>query len=128
MVVISTTGISDHGRDIPLAMIPLYHWLLPVPHKDKKEMEKLLALEIASGGSSSLRGYVAVRPSLLTDGPAIGVNKVRAAFEADGKVAASAIGYTIARSDVGAWIFEELVEDRRGAQGSWFNKLVSITY
>jgi hypothetical protein len=76
-VVVSTTGISNHGHDIPIAMIPLYHWLLPVPHADKKKMEGLLATVVQSA-SPAIAGFVAVRPSLLTDGPMLGMDKVRA--------------------------------------------------
>lgn len=30
LAVISTTGLSEHGRDFPFVMIPLYHWALQV--------------------------------------------------------------------------------------------------
>ena len=39
LVVLSTTGISSAGCDIPLLMAPLYHGLLGPPHKDKRAME-----------------------------------------------------------------------------------------
>ena len=42
LIVISTTGISQHGRDVPLVMLPLYHWALKVPHGDKAGMERLI--------------------------------------------------------------------------------------
>ncbi len=41
VIAISSTGI-DNRRDIPVTMIPLYHWLLAQPHADKKNMEKAL--------------------------------------------------------------------------------------
>jgi nucleoside-diphosphate-sugar epimerase len=34
LVLLSTTGISSKSRDVPIAMLPLYHWLLAVPHAD----------------------------------------------------------------------------------------------
>lgn len=125
-IVISTTGISDHGRDIPIAMIPLYHWLLPVPHADKKKMETLLAAE-AQSKDSVVKGFVAVRPSLLTDGPLLGVEKVRAGTESQGRVAKEAIGYTISRNDVGNWIYSVLVEED-ASRDKFVNHFVGITY
>ncbi|KAH8594356.1 hypothetical protein B0O99DRAFT_624811 [Bisporella sp. PMI_857] len=118
-VLLSTTGISEHGRDIPIAMIPLYHWMLPVPHEDKKKME---ALAITSG-----RRYVLIRPSLLMDGKAKGVSALRVGAELPGQKgdATSTIGYTISREDVGAWIFGECV---KGNSQKWEGKIVALTY
>ena len=127
MVVMSTTGISDSGRDIPIAMIPLYHWLLPVPHKDKKMMEKILVDEIRYGASSAIEGFIAVRPSLLTTGQPKGFEAIRAAVDANDKIDKSAIGYTISREDVGGWIFEELIEDKSGKRNKYLNHCVAIT-
>jgi hypothetical protein len=125
-IAVSTTGISDHGRDIPIALVPLYHWLLPVPHADKKRMENLLANEIKSA-EPTIRGFVAVRPSLLTDGDLLGVEKIRAGTESEGTVAKSAIGYTISRIDAGNWIYRMLVEDK-DSRAKYVNQFVSITY
>ncbi|CAI4218997.1 unnamed protein product [Parascedosporium putredinis] len=58
VVVVSTTGISEFGRDIPLAMIPLYA-ALRSPHADKKKMEE----RIRTSGEA----WTAVRPSLLVE-------------------------------------------------------------
>lgn len=129
LVVISTTGISDSGRDVPLAMLPLYHWLLPIPHKDKKMMERLLVEEIKGhdDASSAIENFVAVRPSLLTDGRALGFGAIRAGIDRKGKLDNSAIGYTISRADVGGWIFEGLVEDKAGKKSTYLNQFVSIT-
>lgn len=127
VVVISTTGISDHGRDIPVAMIPLYHFMLPVPHKDKKEMERLLAAE-TKPGSSCIEGFVVVRPSLLTNGPAQGAKKIRVGVESLERLESPAIGYTISRADVGGWIFEAVLEDRDGGRHTYLNKFVTVTY
>jgi nucleoside-diphosphate-sugar epimerase len=129
-VVISSTGISDFGRDIPLAMVPLYHWMLPVPHADKKAMERLLVAESAkpAGGvgvaGRVIEGFVAVRPSLLTDGPAT-EGRVRVGVE-EGKVDKRGVGYTISRADVGKWIFENVVVEWEG-RGRWVDKFVSLS-
>ncbi|KAJ3580456.1 hypothetical protein NPX13_g98 [Xylaria arbuscula] len=45
IIVCSTTGMSKFGRDIPIAMIPLYHYMLKVPHADKIIMEETLGLK-----------------------------------------------------------------------------------
>ena len=127
MAVISTTGISDYGRDIPLAMVPLYYWLLPVPHRDKKRMEKMLVEEVKDAASSVLQGFIAVRPSLLTKGTSVGSEAIRAAVESEGKVAKAAVGYTISREDVGGWIFERLVEDKLEKRSTYLNHSVAIT-
>lgn len=127
LVVISSTGISDSGRDIPIAMVPLYHWLLPVPHKDKKMMEKLLVEEFKNDTSSAIANFVAVRPSLLMNGRAVGFGAIRAGVESQGEIDKSAIGYTITRADVGGWIFEGLVEDKGGKRSKYLNQFVNIT-
>jgi hypothetical protein len=50
IVTVSTTGISK-TRDVPYLLVPLYHWVLAVPHIDKSEMEKAMAMaSVASGG------------------------------------------------------------------------------
>lgn len=127
LVAISSTGISDHNRDVPLAMLPLYHLMLPIPHKDKKLMEKLLMEEVKNGASSAIENFVAVRPSFLTNGRAVGFGAIRAGVDSPGKFDTSAIGYTISRADVGGWIFEGLVEDKAGKKSNYLNQCVSIT-
>lgn len=112
----STTGISKFGRDIPLACIPLYHFALKVPHKDKVIMEDSL---VESG-----YGFTIIRASLLTTGAS--EKAIRVGIE-DPKtgVDSKAIGYTISREDTGRWIAENLVL-RRDAK--YDNKNVSVTY
>jgi hypothetical protein len=122
LVVISTTGISKFGRDIPLAMVPLYHWLLSVPHKDKKVMEEMVITAV-EGEHAAIGEYAIIRPSLLTNGDG---GKVRAEVE-DGNIAKGAVGYTISRKDVGRYIFEGVVQKYTGLpKGN--GKIVSITY
>lgn len=117
IVGVSSTGISDAGRDIPLLMVPLYKGLLAVPHKDKKMLEELL---VGSGEQ-----WTIVRPAFLTDGPAVG--KVRAGVEdlVAHKFEKKEIGYTISREDVGKWMFENLVEER---DAKWVRKAVTLAY
>ncbi|KAF9888810.1 hypothetical protein FE257_008178 [Aspergillus nanangensis] len=106
LAVISTTGLDHAKRDIPLAMIPLYRWLLAAPHVDKRNMEGVVKAEMAVENEAQrvIKGAVVVRPSLLTDGKVLGVESVRAGSED-----VPAVGYTISRGDVGGWVFEEVV-------------------
>lgn len=126
IVALSTTGISSKARDVPMAMLPLYHWLLAVPHKDKKEMEAVLLAEMTKPAQErAIENFVIVRPSLLTDGKRLGTDKVRVGEEG-GEGAKPAVGYTIGREDVGGWMFDEMVKGA-GAK-KYAGKMVSITY
>ncbi|OJJ06305.1 hypothetical protein ASPVEDRAFT_87613 [Aspergillus versicolor CBS 583.65] len=116
VIALSTTGISDVQRDLPIAMIPMYHWMLKVPHEDKKVMERV----ILDSAKDVLGGYVIVRPSLLTDGASVGdLSKIRVGVEKS-----PAVGYTISREDVGRWVFEYLVKDR---ESQYVGEVVTIT-
>ena len=108
LTAISTTGISD-TRDIPLAMLPLYHWMLRVPHSDKKIMEDRI-LEAQS--MKVIKDFVLVRPSLLVDGPKQGLSKIKSGWEgkaSNQKGRGAAVGYSISREDVGGFVFEEII-------------------
>lgn len=111
-------------------MMPLYHWLLSVPHKDKKRMEALILAEGEKRAEERVIGdFVLVRPSLLTDGARLGVAKVRVGEESGAGGAGAgkpAVGYTISREDVGGWVFDEIVSGD-GAD-RFAGKMVSITY
>ena len=137
LVCMSTTGVAGPGRprDVPLLFTPLYHWLLASPHADKRNMEALVDRAAAKRQGGVLRSAVVVRPSLLTDGKGEGAAKLRVGWEAeaeadaaaDGKVVAAArpaVGYTVARRDVGAWMFEEFV--KKDGDG-WAGKKVTLT-
>jgi hypothetical protein len=123
LILLSSTGISDK-RDIPVAMIPLYHWMLSVPHKDKKKMEDVM---ISAEGKR--RNWVLVRPSLLVDGEAKGLREVRSSAAVPGveekRQESTAIRYTIRRDDVGLWIVEQCVKKDAG---EWHGKMVTLTY
>ncbi|KAI9793258.1 MAG: hypothetical protein M1816_000679 [Peltula sp. TS41687] len=153
-VTISTTGVSSQTRDVPYLMMPLYHWMLAVPHQDKKAMEKILIDAVSDGGGGQapppIRGFVVVRPSLFTDGPALGKGRVKVGWEVAKRAGAEdendggggekgrpAIGYTISRADVGAWIFRELIDagdhhggddDGQGQRERWRGRMVTLTY
>lgn len=117
LIALSTTGISDIQRDLPIAMIPMYHWMLKVPHEDKKAMEKI----IIDNGKDILGGHVIVRPSLLTDGASVGdLSKIRVGVEKS-----PAVGYTISREDVGRWVFEYLV--KTSGKSPYNGEVVTIT-
>lgn len=125
-VLLSTTGISDKGRDIPIAMMPMYHWMLSVPHKDKKKMEETMI-----HGEGKTRKWVMIRPSFLWDGESKGIGKIRSSTETpgaspekkqDGDVA---VGYVIHREDVGLWIVEECI---KGDASKWHGTMVTLTY
>lgn len=124
MVIISTTGISKFGRDIPLAMAPFYYYLLAAQHRDKIAMEKLV-IDATEGEEKVVGEYVIVRPSMLTSGGAY-PDAVRSDVE-DGGVAGKAVGYTISRRDVGGYMFREVVEKYEGP-GSGRGRIVAITY
>lgn len=130
ILVLSTTGISAGPRDVPLAFYPFYKTLLANPHDDKSAMEKTLTDAIANATVNNLnpnpteswiRGFVIVRASLLTNGPALGKEKVRVGSEDR-----PAVGYTISREDVGQWVFENVIRDE--ARDRWVGEKVSLTY
>lgn len=134
LITISTTGISDRKRDVPILLYPLYHWLLSVPHVDKKKMEQLIVKASDGTPNAALRDFILVRPTLLSDGAEQGVAKVRAGWESYGadtrekaqgnKGPGPQLGWTIGREDVGGWIFEEGIKNTE----KWEGKCVSLTY
>ncbi|OTA60054.1 NAD(P)-binding protein [Hypoxylon sp. EC38] len=119
IVVVSTCGISKAGRDFPLATLPIYKFMLKVPHVDKVEMERLLV-----GGAAEKEGYgytySIVRPSLLND-DAQPERRIRAGVDDKPPV-----GYAISRDDTGRWIFENLLD--RESKDGYENKIVTITW
>lgn len=111
-----------------MAMVPLYHWLLAVPHADKKAMEVALSNDVKSS-SPAIGGFVGIRPSLLMNGDAKGVAGVRVGVEGAKDVESLAVGYTVAREDVGIWIFEEVLKGEKGLRGGKYeNHFVTLTY
>jgi len=130
---ISTTGTQKAPRDVPLAYYQLYHYALQVPHADKRAMELDLAkASRESADVAPLRAFAVVRPTLLFDGPPKGLAKVRAGWVAhpeavnagDEAAPGPAVGYSIRRADVGAWMFANLIKNPE----EWANRCVSLTY
>ena len=74
---------------------------------------------------SVIRETVIIRPSLLVAGAAKGLDRIRVGWELEDGVR-PAIGYTIRRADVGAWIFQECVRAEHGI-GRWEGKKITLT-
>jgi len=110
-------------------MVPLYHWFLPVPHRDKKAVERMLDEDVRKGEGSILGSVVALRCSLFTDGAEKGVEKVKVSRETRDNLEDRERGYTISRKDVGGWIFAKLVDGWDGeGKEKYGGRFVSITY
>ena len=115
LAFISTTGISRGPEDVPWMMRFLYHRILHGAHVDKRAMEDVFR----GTRPSPFRAVIGVKPTLLTSGVGVGLEKIRV-----GREAKPELGYTISRNDVGAWIFERVVrEEGRG----WENEMASMT-
>ncbi|KAK9312313.1 hypothetical protein V1522DRAFT_283188 [Lipomyces starkeyi] len=125
LAYVSTTGITNGPEDVPFGFRFLYHVLLAVPHEDKREMERTLTSHMAQPEESErlLRGIVGVRASLLTGGIDYKAGKGWRTLRV-GTEERPAVGYTIPRSDVGEWIFEELVKNDGG---EWVGKIATLT-
>ena len=127
LTVISTTGISTVKQDVPLGLRSAYHYMLAVPHEDKKKMEDLAFANVDHGSGTTnyapFRGVISVRPSLLMGDHSISSGKgwqvLRAGTETN-----PALGYMVSRADVGEWIFQSVV---RTGGGEWVNQAVSLT-
>ncbi|EJD44582.1 hypothetical protein AURDEDRAFT_125150 [Auricularia subglabra TFB-10046 SS5] len=113
IVPMSSTGISDHARDVPLLFIPMYKLLLAQPHKDKKAMEDLV---IKSG-----ERFVVLRPSFFVEGDKPG-NAIRVGIE-DPKTGVEklAVGYTISREAVGGWVYQHILNGDASQYSAYFS-------
>lgn len=116
LVALSTIGTTAE-KDVPWLYYPVYFWFVVEPLTGKVRMEKVI---LSAGDSGVIGGYAIVKPTILTDGEERGTKKVKAALQGE----LGAMGYTISRRDVGAYIFETIVE----ARGSEENKVVRLTY
>ncbi|KAI2636561.1 NAD(P)-binding protein [Hypomontagnella submonticulosa] len=117
LTVVSTCGISAAGWDFPVLLLPMYRWVLKVPHEDKLRMEAHLTRRADELGYT----YTVVRPSLLVDEPAP-ERKVRVGLGEE-----PAVGYTISRDDTGRWIYENLL-DAGAPAGVFENQIATITW
>jgi hypothetical protein len=127
---ISSTGHSSQ-RDRPLALIPLYWWLLRVPQADTRVLEEVVRRAVTQK-QPALGGYVMLRPPLLTDGETKGTKSLRVGWiwedevcKRDEKETGIEVGYTISRLDLARWMYEELV---KGDVQRWKGKCVNLTY
>ncbi|THH04024.1 hypothetical protein EW145_g5823 [Phellinidium pouzarii] len=140
LLLVSTMGLGPAAHDaLPLAMKPLYSYLLRSPHADKLCMERAIAhvggltwssedigepsAEILPLGWDSrvgpegwLKSFIVVRPAMLTDG------KAKGAYRASGAEIPGA--YYISRKDVAHFIVEQALSDWQ----KWEGKHVRITY
>ncbi|CAG8947854.1 unnamed protein product [Penicillium salamii] len=116
IIACSTAGFSRFGRNIPLAMIPIYALFVRVPGADKVVMEDRIA---ASGES-----FTIIRPSHLTDGASDKTIRVGIEDPTNGPVS-DVVGYSISREDAGRWLAEHLVLH---TDARHMNKNLLITY
>jgi hypothetical protein len=125
LIMISTVGVSRHGRDIPVLLKPVYA-MIHEAHEDKKAMEDL-AIQAVTEHPAPIGRYFVVRPTLLTNGRAKGLERVRFDVE-DGAVAKKAVGWTIARAEVGRFMFERIVRPFEGGKDEGSGKIFQVTY
>ncbi|PHH86030.1 hypothetical protein CDD83_10849 [Cordyceps sp. RAO-2017] len=118
LAVVSTTGISQHGRDVPLLLLPMYRFALHAPHEDKKVAERSLF--------ECDERFVIVRPSLLLDGEKAD-KKIRVHVEGPRGIERKEVGYFISREDVGRWMFDNLLQKADSAV-EYEGKAVGLTW
>lgn len=118
LITISTVSMSTR-RDLHYLFYIIEYWLVTIPRKDKKELEKVIFSTVLRD-DSPFGGFAMVRPPLLTDGAALGQDKVRAGWvwpdeQREEKIAMGqeeagpAMGWSIAKADVGRRIFDNLI-------------------
>jgi hypothetical protein len=86
-----------------------------------------MAIAAVKEERAPIGSYVLVRPSLLTNGEAKGVHKVRWDVE-NGGIAKKAVGYTISRADVGGFVFEKVVRPFESGRDEGMGKIILVTY
>lgn len=132
LLTISTISMSNQ-RDLPYLLYPVEYWLLRIPRADKKAMEDVI-FDAVAATDSPLGGFAMVRPPLLSEGQAVGLDKVKAGwvwpdFQREKKLALGQresgplIGFFVTKADVGAWIFENLIQGNGQAFGKCWNLL-----
>ena len=124
-IAITTISLGQR-RDLPYLYYPLEFWLLRVMRADKLRTELL----IKADGGRHVRDFVLMRPSLLVGEPR-GVDQLNVGWVWGVKKGEAGrtdelgpkIGYTIAKKDLGAWIYENAI-----LEGGWEGKCVSWVY
>ena len=94
---------------------------------------------LVRAGRRAVADFLVVRPSLLLDGPPRADEGVRVGWEYPAVEAGEetggkereeakgpAIGYAVRRSEVGSWIFGEVV-GKVGGRAEWAGRCVTIT-
>ncbi|OAL04667.1 hypothetical protein IQ06DRAFT_333006 [Phaeosphaeriaceae sp. SRC1lsM3a] len=131
-VIVSATASKDVWGSVPWPWIfaPLYKWLLGAPHDEKMRMEEVVYRD----AGQHLRGFIILRPAILTDGPERGTDSVRVGWlwgrksetgiEAE-EEAGPAIGWSVGRKDLGLWAYENAL---KGGGDEWVGKCVSLCY
>lgn len=149
-VVITSNGCTASGHEaLPLAVLPVYKYMLPGPHADKLGAERVLAhmrgapwagedvvkekvlpegWQRAEGmvGEGEVRRVVAIRPALLTDG-ACKADEPPKKGRAPYRVSAGRDldgAYTVSRRDTAHFIVEELLKNWEKYEG----EAVAIAY
>jgi len=107
LIVVSSMGIGEQGKELPLLLRPFYKIVLHKPHVDKERMEKAVM-----EASDWLKEWILVRPALLTNGKHSG--KYRAIQTSS--------GYTISRADVADFMIKNL------ASKEWVQKGPVLAY
>lgn len=74
-----------------------------------------------SESERGIRGFVNVKPTLLSGGEGYGWEKIRY-----GQEMSPALGWFVARKDVGEWIFERVVRGEGWEEG-WMGGGVTLT-
>ncbi|EEA22520.1 hypothetical protein TMatcc_001368 [Talaromyces marneffei ATCC 18224] len=125
VTVISTTGLATPAgakEDVPFGLQTLYH-LLAEPHKDKKRMEEIIS---EKENAALFQGVVITRPTLLYGDGIVMVDGVQKTVRA-GTEDAPARGYSIARTDVGNWIWQNVLKSEEHGE-KWYGRRVSLAY
>lgn len=145
LITISSTGLSraSHAA-LPLALKPMYGYLLRSPHADKLGAERVVAHcagwkwtdeepseKILPQGwqeregliePGKLKHLVVVRPALLTDGSCKADGATKIPYRTvDGELDG---GYTISRKDVAHFLVEGVLPQ----WDQWEGKCISIAY
>ena len=125
LVFVSTTGISRGPEDVPYGMRTFYHSILAVPHKDKKIMEETYRGAI-EGENPLFSNVTGIRPTWLTGTMSVndgkGLEHVKAGTEDKPEQ-----GFSIARADVGQWMFHNLIADM-STKTRWEGQMCSLTH